>query len=607
MEAARKIEPTVSTDPQESVSAHVPEPVLHRPGQVSRIVADAASDEADAPGAGGMIPPTGTASASRVNAVAPVEAAQGWGLPPGSARRSGLGRRAEAPKGSSTMPPAHVATHPASRAGLVVARPQPSHAAAVLSAWLVDPRHWSRLQLLTDIVVLYTAAMLALFADSSVRAVTSNRWLATIFPILVILMMRARRSPDARLNASLLDTVTYVLGVVSLAAMLTISLASIAGGADPLGLAPRLWLFAAVYLGVARAVLVSARRQAMHTEALQTPTLIVGAGMIGTHLVKRLAGEPGYGLRPVGFLDADPLPRRDRGAGLPLPVLGGLDQLQTAIARTGARHVILAFSGERDHDLVAKVRQCEALGVGVSLVPRLYEAINERTSLDHVGGLPLLTLHSIDPRGWQFAIKHSLDRTGALVGLLLAAPVMIAVAVAVRLSSPGPILFRQRRVGRDGREFDVLKFRTMQMAPEATTGGFELPDGVAPGGIEGADRRTTVGKLLRDLSLDELPQLINVLRGDMSLVGPRPERPEYVARFARDIARYEDRHRVKSGITGWAQVHGLRGQTSIDDRVEWDNYYIQNWSLRLDLRILVLTIAEMFRSRDSVPSRPDRH
>ncbi|MGA2924504.1 MAG: sugar transferase, partial [Solirubrobacteraceae bacterium] len=194
------------------------------------------------------------------------------------------------------------------------------------------------------------------------------------------------------------------------------------------------------------------------------------------------------------------------------------------------------------------------------------------------------------------AVKHAFDRGFALVALITFAPLMIACAIAVRLSSPGPVLFRQRRVGRDGHEFDVLKFRTMR-EPDDQGLEFHLPEGVAPGGIEGQDRRTRVGALLRDFSLDELPQLINVVKGDMSLVGPRPERPEYVQRFSRDVARYEDRHRVRSGITGWAQVHGLRGQTSIADRVEWDNYYIQNWSLRLDLRIVALTVAEVFRLR----------
>jgi exopolysaccharide biosynthesis polyprenyl glycosylphosphotransferase len=286
--------------------------------------------------------------------------------------------------------------------------------------------------------------------------------------------------------------------------------------------------------------------------------------------------------------------------GAPVPVLFGIDSVAEAIHTTGARHVILAFSSQPDHLLAPKVRECQALGVEVSLVPRMYESINERTTLDHVGGLPLLTLHAVDPTGWQFAIKHALDRTGAAIGLALTSPLLLCLSVAIRLSSPGPILFRQRRVGRDGHEFDLLKFRSMRAAPsESAQATFVLTAGNAPGGIEGMDRRTTVGRIMRDLSLDELPQLINVLRGDMSLVGPRPERPEYVARFTQDVVGYENRHRVRSGITGWAQVHGLRGQTSIADRVEWDNYYILNWSVRLDIRILLMTVAEILRFRET--------
>jgi lipopolysaccharide/colanic/teichoic acid biosynthesis glycosyltransferase len=156
------------------------------------------------------------------------------------------------------------------------------------------------------------------------------------------------------------------------------------------------------------------------------------------------------------------------------------------------------------------------------------------------------------------------------------------------------VFFRQRRVGRDGRVFDLRKFRSMA-APRGDDPGFRPSLGSAPGGVEGDDRRTRLGRLLRRTSLDELPQLINVVRGEMSLVGPRPERPEFVELFQSDIRRYGDRHRVKSGITGWAQVHGLRGQTSLADRVEWDNYYIEHWSLGLDLRILVLTVLAVLR------------
>jgi lipopolysaccharide/colanic/teichoic acid biosynthesis glycosyltransferase len=169
----------------------------------------------------------------------------------------------------------------------------------------------------------------------------------------------------------------------------------------------------------------------------------------------------------------------------------------------------------------------------------------------------------------------------------------------VLLSLGRPIFYRQERIGLDGRPFGMLKFRSMrppdQAEPRVST--FALSDDTAPGGVEGDDRRTRVGMIMRALSLDELPQLANVARGDMSLVGPRPERPEFVAQFEQQVRRYGERHRVKSGITGWAQVHGLRGQTSIADRAEWDNYYIENWSLWLDLKILLLTVVAVLRVR----------
>ena len=447
--------------------------------------------------------------------------------------------------------------------------------------------------MLVDLVVLCLAASAALFGTQLPVSATA-RWLAAGFPVLSLVMLHARRGPDQHLSGSALATAAHVLGTISLAAMLSVAADSILGATHPVALTLRLWLFSTVYLLVARLVLLWVRNSAVQTESLATPTLVVGAGIVGKQLVKRLTVERRYGLRPVGFLDSDPV-RSEPALTSPVPVLGPLEHLGEAVQSTGARHVILAFTSEPDHVLLEIVKECERLGIEVSLVPRLFESISARAVFDHVGGLPLLSLRPTDPRGWQFVVKHVFDRMFALLALIALAPLMLVIAVAVRLSSPGPVLFRQRRVGRDGREFDLLKFRTMYDGYRSD--GFVLPEGLAPGGVEGEDRRTRVGRHLRNFSVDELPQLINVLRGDMSLVGPRPERPNYVQRFTRTVARYEDRHRVKSGITGLAQVHGLRGQTSIVDRVEWDNWYIQNWSLWLDLRILMLTVGEILRLR----------
>jgi exopolysaccharide biosynthesis polyprenyl glycosylphosphotransferase len=244
--------------------------------------------------------------------------------------------------------------------------------------------------------------------------------------------------------------------------------------------------------------------------------------------------------------------------------------------------------------------------VDVSVVPRMFDTINHRVGYDTVGGLPLMSFAAVDPKGLQFTLKHALDRVLAFVLLIVLSPLILLAAFAVRLSSPGPALFSQRRVGRDGKVFDFYKFRSMRVQPGRTDPGkedvtaldFLLGGDTAPGGVEGVDRRTAVGRFLRGSSLDELPQLLNVLRGEMSLVGPRPERPEFVELFRQDITRYGDRHRVKSGITGWAQVHGLRGQTSLAERVEWDNYYIANWSLGLDLKILAMTLIALFRNAE---------
>ena len=271
------------------------------------------------------------------------------------------------------------------------------------------------------------------------------------------------------------------------------------------------------------------------------------------------------------------------------------------------RNLIVAFSSVADERVSRLIQRCQELDVEVSVVPRMFDTINNRVGYDTVGGLPLMSFTTVDPRGVQFAIKHAFDRVLALVLLLLLSPVLLLFSArrAPQLERPGAVPPAPRRTRRQGlRPLQVpldAHAATGTSIPTKDAAGpleFLLGGDTAPGGVEGDDRRTPVGRFLRRTSLDELPQLLNVLEGEMSLIGPRPERPEFVELFKQDIVRYGDRHRVKSGITGWAQVHGLRGQTSLAERVEWDNYYIANWSLGLDVKILALTIVALFRNAE---------
>ncbi len=453
---------------------------------------------------------------------------------------------------------------------------------------------WLILAAVTDAVVIWSAALTAVHLTTP-RPNTLELILLGVFGFAAIARLATGGMYGARpARMGVLDTIRHGAAALLTAGVVALALAGVlhagAGAANTLLLTIAL---ATVGVAVLRCGLALSRDEARRRGASTKRTLIVGAGVVGAQIERRLLARPSLGLRPIGFLDSDPGPafwsQQARG-----PVLGPLSALADVIESSGAEHVIVAFSASRDSDVQPIPRMCQELGVEVSVVPRLFESVNERQWVEHVGGMPLYGLQTVQPRSWQFAIKHALDRILAIAGLVLLAPLLAAIALAVKLSSPGPVFFRQRRIGRDGQIFEMVKFRSMR--PDYGSVHRLRPDS-APGGIEGADRRTRIGTLLRRTALDELPQLVNVALGHMSLVGPRPERPEFVRLFDTSVRRYDDRHRVKSGMTGWAQVHGLRGQTSLSERVEWDNWYIQNWSLWLDLKVLLMTPLEVLRSR----------
>jgi exopolysaccharide biosynthesis polyprenyl glycosylphosphotransferase len=472
--------------------------------------------------------------------------------------------------------------------------------------WALEGYGWGVVRRTVDFVLLCIAMVLALGGFHQTLTPTPSQAPLLAMPLLVTALFQLRGVYRTRLRALVLDGLVPVLSGVSVGAMAVAVLGTFTNGQVPSQSDwLRAWLFSLIGVSLGRIGLSILQRYARANRLVGKPVLIMGAGMVGAQVARRLESHPEYGLTPIGFLDEDPRSVAEVG-GRDVPILGTIEDLQTTIERTGIKHLIVAFSSVADARVSRLIQQCHELGVDVSVVPRMFDTINDRVGYDTVGGLPLMSFRGVDPQGMQFAIKHALDRGLALLLLILLSPIILIAALAVRLSSPGPVLFSQRRVGRDGKVFDFYKFRSMRVRPgeadvqEGDTSAldFLLAGDIAPGGVEGADRRTRVGRILRGSSLDELPQLFNVLRGDMSLVGPRPERPEFVELFRQDIVRYGDRHRVKAGITGWAQVHGLRGQTSLAERVEWDNYYIANWSLGLDLRILALTVLALFRNAE---------
>jgi exopolysaccharide biosynthesis polyprenyl glycosylphosphotransferase len=469
--------------------------------------------------------------------------------------------------------------------------------------WLLDGPGWGVLRPAVDLMLLCMAVVFALGGVNGVLDVSAVRAPLLAMPPLVMLLLYLRGLYRTRLRALLLDGLVPVVSAVSIAAMTVAMLGLFVNGQ-----APRLvgsWLFALLAIGAGRVVLSFAQRVARSRRLVGKPVLIMGAGVVGSQVARRLESHPEYGLVPVGFLDDEPRTVAEVG-GRDVPVVGTVEDLDETVARTGVKNLIVAFSSVADARVSRLIQRCQELGIEVSVVPRMFDTINNRVGYDTVGGLPLMSFTTVNPRGLQFALKHAFDRIFAAVLLVLLSPVLLCTVLVVRLSSPGPAFFRQRRVGRDGKEFDLYKFRSMRLQPvqtelsgeDASALEFLLGGDTAPGGVEGDDRRTPMGRFLRRSSLDELPQLFNVLRGEMSMIGPRPERPEFVELFNQDINRYDDRHRVRSGITGWAQVHGLRGQTSLAERVEWDNYYIAHWSLGLDLRILALTAIALFRNAE---------
>ena len=328
-----------------------------------------------------------------------------------------------------------------------------------------------------------------------------------------------------------------------------------------------------------RFVLRKARRRGFNLRFV----LVIGSGPLAASVVERIHGRPDAGLRLIGVVANGALGDSVEG----VPVIGGTSDLKSILSEYRVDQVIIALSRHESELFEKVVVELEDELVNVKIVPDLRHGYCLRSSVESLDGIPVIGLQETALFGWSALAKRSFDVVAASTALVVLSPVLGAIAVAIRASSGSPVLYRQTRMGHDGRIFQMLKFRSMHRNAEAS----------GPGWTTARDsRRTRVGRWLRKRNLDELPQLINVLRGEMSLVGPRPERPAYINEFRREVPGYMLRHKVRAGMTGWSQVHGWRGDTSIHERVEHDLYYIQQWSFWLDIRILFMTLFRRARN-----------
>ena len=436
---------------------------------------------------------------------------------------------------------------------------------------------------------------------SDVAAITLSWFLVPTPPVLTMLgmvlgvlaAMTYLGAYRSRLTLSALDDLPVFVVAALVGGFLQFTTRAASGETIPASLVVQALVVAAA-LALTRALAYVVIREARRRGRVEHRTLILGAGEIGREAARIMLDHPEFGLRPVGFLDAR-APADD--ITLPVPFLGGYDHLTRCVRREGVGEVLVAFGsadlGGQDAALADAVSECDRLDTSIFFVPRFLDLRHRNRDMDQLWSLPLVRMRGTSWQSGARRIKRGFDILASGTALLILAPLMGCIALAVRLENGPGVLYRQTRVGLDGFNFTVLKFRSVR--PDSVG----LAEGQILFSVNGHAGLGPISRFLRKASLDELPQLINILRGDMSIVGPRPERDVFVEQFSQTVPRYDERHRVPVGLTGWAQVNGLRGNTSIEERVRFDNDYIRNWSLWLDLKIIARTVSTVVFTKGS--------
>lgn len=405
-----------------------------------------------------------------------------------------------------------------------------------------------------------------------------------------ILIFQSRKTYGARRNVAPADEFFAIVRLVTFGMLVVMSAAffyrAFSYSRVVFGL---LWVTSILFIFGGRMIVLAIERSFYRRGMGMRNAVIVGADAAAIRVFDVLHNHPMLGYRFIGYF-ADTA--AGRGTSLAsVPCLGPLGDVPAKLVSERVELALIAVRYEDHPRLYTLIRECEGVNVEFMMVPDVIESIASQVRIKEVEGIPFITIKGLPMTTWGRIMKRTFDIIVAAVLLLILSPLLLVIAAGVKLSSRGKILFRQERIGIDGRKFEMLKFRSMRSDAEAESGPvWASPDDA---------RRTGFGTLLRRASLDELPQLVNVLLGDMSLVGPRPERPFFVSEFQHLVPKYLDRHRVKTGMTGWAQVNGLRGNTSLDERIKYDIYYIENWSFWFDVKILLKTVGALLRGHNA--------
>lgn len=418
-------------------------------------------------------------------------------------------------------------------------------------------------------------------------------FLVQTFGIVTVLFLnRQYYIPRA---ASRIDQIYYIFISVSVGILIAIALSTIFFRNDqaildyPRTMLVYNWLLTIILLMLGRFFTNWLRKRLQARGIGKDKVLLVGTGDTARMILQRIVWSPDLGYDLVGIINGDGQETDILG----VPILGRPEDLPDLINEYKIDEVIVAIPEKGHRETLHVISYCERGRVTIKVFPDLFQYITTTAGIEDLGGLPLLSVRDYALRGYLLTLKRVIDFFGSVAGLIVLSPLMFLTALAIKVESPGPVFFVQPRMGLDGREFMMIKFRSMRTDAEKDGPGWTVKDD---------PRQTRLGSWLRRLEVDELPNLINVFLGEMSLVGPRPEQAYYVEQFRRFVPRYMDRHREKGGMTGWAQVNGLRGDSSISERTKYDLWYSENWSILLDTKILLRTLWQIiFPGKDEQP------